>query len=220
MREQTSPSRILIADDHRLLADACKSLLEPEFQVVGVVTDGRCLIHSAAELKPDIIILDIYMPHLNGLDASVQVKHKLPQVKLVFLTMNMTADVAAEAFRRGASAYVLKQSAGDELLLAVRKVQQGLSYLSPLVTQETVLYLQRKQNHFGQEKRITQRQSEVLQLLAEGNSMKEVADIIDITPATVAFHKYRMMETLNIKTNAELLEYAIKRQMTTDYTAS
>jgi DNA-binding NarL/FixJ family response regulator len=220
MREQSSPSRILIADDHRLLADACKSLLEPEFQVVGVVTDGRCLIHSAVELKPDIIILDIYMPHLNGLDAAVQVKHKLPLVKLVFLTMNMAADVAAEAFRRGAAAYVLKQSAGDELLLAVRKVQQGLSYLSPLVAQETVLYLQRKQNHFSQEKRITQRQSEVLQLLAEGNSMKEVAGIIDVTPATVAFHKYRMMETLNIKTNAELLEYAIKRQMTTDYTAS
>src|SRR5580698_3981279 len=146
MRKQTSSTRILIADDHRLLADACKSLLEPEFQIVGIVTDGRCLIHSAVELKPDIIILDIYMPQLNGLDAAVQVKHKLPRVKLVFLTMNMAADVAAEAFHRGASAYVPKQSAGDELVFAVRKVQQGLSYLSPLVAQETVMYLQRKQN--------------------------------------------------------------------------
>jgi DNA-binding NarL/FixJ family response regulator len=214
MREQTSSARILIADDHRLLADACKSLLEPEFQVVGIVTDGRSLVHSAVELKPDIIILDIYMPYLNGLDAGVQVKDKLPQAKLVFLTMNMAADLAAEAFRCGASAYVLKQSAGDELLLAVRKVQQGLSYLSPLVAQETVLYLQRNEKHFGEEKRITQRQCEVLQLLAEGKSMKEVASIIDIAPGTVASHKYQMMETLNIKTNAALLEYAIKRHMT------
>jgi DNA-binding NarL/FixJ family response regulator len=214
MKEQKPAARILIADDHRLLADACKSLLEPEFQVVGIVTDGRCLIRSAAELKPDIIILDIYMPHLNGLDAAVQVKRKLPGVKLVFLTMTMAAEVAAEAFRRGASAFVLKQSAGDELVLAVRKVKEGLSYLSPLLAKETVMFLQREQKDFVEEKRITQRQSEVLQLLAEGLSMKEVASVIETTPGTVAFHKYRMMETLNIKTNAALLEYAIKRNMT------
>jgi DNA-binding NarL/FixJ family response regulator len=214
MREQKPSARILIADDHRLVADACKSLLEPEFQVVGIVTDGRCLIQSALELKPDIIILDIYMPHLNGLDAGGQVKQQLPRVKLVFLTMTNAADVAAEAFRRGGSAYVLKQSAGDELLLAVRKVNQGLSYLSPLVEEETVTYLRRRQNKFSEEKRITQRQSEVLQLLAEGMSMKEIANIIDITPGTVAFQKYKMMESLNIKTNAGLLEYAIKHHMT------
>jgi DNA-binding NarL/FixJ family response regulator len=214
MKEQKPVTRILIADDHRLLADACKTLLEPEFQVVGVVTDGRCMIRSAAELKPDIIILDIYMPQLNGLDAAVQVKRNLPGVKLVFLTMTMAADVAAEAFRRGASAFVLKQSAGDELLLAVRKVKEGLSYLSPLLAKETVMFLQREQKDFCPEKRITQRQSEVLQLLAEGLSMKEVANVIDTTPGTVAFHKYRMMETLNLKTNAALLEYAIKRNMT------
>jgi DNA-binding NarL/FixJ family response regulator len=214
MKEQKPAARILIADDHRLLADACKTLLEPEFQVVGVVTDGRCLIRSAEELRPDIIILDIYMPQLNGLDAAVQVKRKLPGVKLVFLTMTMAADVAAEAFRRGASAFVLKQSAGDELLLAVRKVKEGLSYLSPLLAKETVMFLQREQKDSVPEKRITQRQSEVLQLLAEGLSMKEVANVIDTTPGTVAFHKYRMMETLNLKTNAALLEYAIKRNMT------
>jgi DNA-binding NarL/FixJ family response regulator len=213
MREQKPSARLLIADDHRLVADACKSLLEPEFQVVGIVTDGRSLIHSAVELKPDIIILDIHMPHLNGLDAGGQVKQQLPAVKLVFLTMTNAADVAAEAFRRGGSAYVLKQSAGDELLLAVRKVNQGLSYLSPLVERETVSYLRRQQKKFDVEKRITQRQSEVLQLLAEGMSMKEVANIIDVTPATVAFHKYKMMEKLDIKTNAALLEYAIKRHM-------
>ena len=214
MREQKPSASLLIADDHRLVAEACKSLLEPEFQVVGIVTDGRSLIHSAVELKPEIIILDIHMPHLNGLDAGGQVKQQSPGVKLVFLTMINAADVAAEAFRRGGSAYVLKQSAGEELLLAVRKVNQGLSYLSPLVEKETVTYLRRQQKKFSEEKRITQRQSEVLQLLAEGMSMKEVANIIDITPATVAFHKYKMMERLDIKTNAGLLEYAIKHHMT------
>lgn len=214
MREQKPAARILIADDHQLLADACKSLLEPEFQVVGIVADGRCLMTAAAELKPDIIILDIYMPHLNGLDAGEQIHHKMPSVKLVFLTMTMEADVAAEAFRRGASAYVLKQSAGDELLLAIRKVNQGASYLSPLIAKETVEFLLNQGNPLKVEKRITKRQSEILQLLAEGKSMKEVANVIDIKPGTVAFHKYRMMETLNVKTNAELLEYAIKRHMT------
>jgi DNA-binding NarL/FixJ family response regulator len=214
MREQKPSGRILIADDHRLLADACKSLLEPEFQVIGIVTDGRCLVHSAVELKPDIIILDIGMPHLNGLDAGAQVKRRLPGIKLVFLTMNIESEIAAEAFRRGASAYVLKHSAADELLIAVRRAKQGLSYLSPLIAQETVTYLLRQEKQISKEKRITQRQSEILQLLAEGRSMKEVASIIDVRPGTVAFHKYRMMETLDIKTNAALLEYAFKRHMT------
>jgi DNA-binding NarL/FixJ family response regulator len=155
VREQKPAARILIADDHQLLADACKSLLEPEFQVVGVVTDGRRLIAAATELRPDIIILDIHMPHLNGLDAGGQVKSKLPGVKLVFLTMTMEAEVAAEAFRRGASAYVLKQSAGDELLLAVRKVSQGASYLSPLIAKETMTYLLNQEAISGGEKGIT-----------------------------------------------------------------
>jgi DNA-binding NarL/FixJ family response regulator len=214
MREQKPSGRILIADDHRLLADACKSLLEPEFQVIGIVTDGRCLVDSAVELKPDIIILDIGMPHLNGLDAGAQVKRRLPGIKLVFLTMNIESEIAAEAFRRGASAYVLKHSAADELLIAVRRAKQGLSYLSPLIAHETVTYLLRQEKQISKEKRITQRQSEILQLLAEGRSMKEVASIIDVRPGTVAFHKYRMMETLDIKTNAALLEYAFKRHMT------
>jgi DNA-binding NarL/FixJ family response regulator len=214
VREQKAAARILIADDHQLLADACKGLLEPEFEVVGIVTDGRCLTIAAVALKPDIIVLDIYMPHLNGLDAGEQIHRNMPRVKLVFLTMTMEADVAAEAFRRGASAYVLKQSAGDELLRAVRKVNQGASYLSPLIAKETVEFLLNHGEKFSEEKRITKRQSEILQLLAEGMSMKEVANVIDIKPGTVAFHKYRMMETLNVKTNAELLEYAIKRHMT------
>jgi DNA-binding NarL/FixJ family response regulator len=154
------------------------------------------------------------MPHLNGLDAGEQIHHKMPTAKLVFLTMTMEAEVAAEAFRRGASAYVLKQSAGDELLLAVRKVRQGASYLSPLIARETVEFLLSQQGKLNEEKRITRRQSEILQLLAAGMSMKEVANVVAIKPGTVAFHKYRMMETLNVKTNAELLQYAIKRHMT------
>jgi len=212
--ERKPTARLLIADDHRLLADACKNLLEPEFEVVDIVTDGRSLVKSALTLKPHIIILDIAMPRLNGLDAGEQIKQKLPSVKLVFLTMNSAADVAAEAFRRGASGYVLKQSAAEELLIAIRKVVQGESYLSPLIARETVTFLLNQSKPRSAEKRITKRQSEILQLLAEGMSMKEVASVLELKPGTVAFHKYRMMETLGVRTNAELLEYAIKRQMT------
>jgi len=208
-------ARVLIADDHRLVAETVKSTLEPEFEVVGVVTDGRALLQSAFSLKPDIVLLDIGMPQLNGLDAGEQIKAKLPSAKLVFLTMNLGADVAAEAFRRGASAYVLKQSAAEELLTALRKVLRGESYLSPLITRETVTHLLNRAKTPAEEKTITARQSEILQLLAEGKSMKEAAAILDLKAGTIAFHKYRMMQALGIKTNAELLEYAIKRQMKT-----
>ena len=213
MREPRPAARILIADDHQLLGEACKSLLEPEFLVVGVVTDGRDLADAVAAYKPDIVLLDIYMPLLNGLDAGEQVKKKCRGIKLIFLTMTLAADIAAEAFRRGASGYVLKQSASTELLLAVRKVNRGESYLSPLIAKETVTFLLNKREPFAEEKRITKRQSEILQLLASGLSMKQVASVIDVKPGTVAFHKYRMMETLNITTNAELLGYALKHQM-------
>jgi len=216
MNTQRKPgARLLLADDHRLLADACKNMLEPEYQVVGVDTDGRSLVKSALTLKPDVVILDIAMPHLNGLDAAQQIKQKLPSAKLIFLTMNQAPEVAAEAFRRGASAFVLKQSAADELVTAVRTVLRGESYLSPLVARETVNFLLHQAKPLTEESPITTRQSEILQLLAEGMSMKEVANELNLKPGTVAFHKYRMMETLGLKTNAELLEYAIKRQMTT-----
>ena len=156
--ERKPGARLLIADDHRLLADACKSLLEPEFQVVDIVTDGRSLVKSASLLRPDVIILDITMPRLNGLDAGEQIKQKLPAIKLVYLTMNSAADVAAEAFRRGASGYVLKHSAAEELVIAIRKVVQGESYLSPLIARETVTFLL-NQVSSCQEKHITKRQS-------------------------------------------------------------
>ena len=214
MNMQRKPgARLLLADDHRLLADACKAMLEPEYEVVGVETDGRSLVKSALSLKPDVVILDIAMPHLNGLDAGQQIKQKLSSTKLVFLTMNQAPEVAAEAFRRGASAFVLKQSAADELVTAVRTILRGESYLSPLVARETVNFLLNQAKPLTEEAQITTRQSEILQLLAEGMSMKEVANELNLKPGTVAFHKYRMMETLGLKTNAELLEYAIKRQM-------
>jgi DNA-binding NarL/FixJ family response regulator len=171
-------------------------------------------VKAAWLLKPDIIILDITMPRLNGLDAGEQIKQKLPAVKLVYLTMNAAADVAAEAFRRGASGYVLKHSAAEELVIAIRKVVQGDSYLSPLIARETVTFLLNQGKSRTEEKHITKRQSEILQLLAEGMSMKEVASVLELKPGTVAFHKYRMMEALGVKSNAELLQYAIKRQMT------
>jgi DNA-binding NarL/FixJ family response regulator len=212
--ERKPVARVLIADDHRLLSEACKVLLEPEFQVVGIVTDGRSLLKAAAAMKPDVIILDITMPHLNGLDAGEQITHTLPKTALVYLTMNTEPRVAAEAFRRGASAFVLKQSGSDELLIAIRKAVQGASYLSPMIARETVTFLINQGKSRQEEDHITPRQTEILQLLAEGKSMKEVASELDLKPGTVAFHKYRMMESLGIKTNAELLEYAIKRDMT------
>ena len=208
-------ARVLIADDHRLVAETCKKTLEPEFEVLDVVTDGRSLVAAAVSLKPDIVLLDIGMPHLNGLDAAEQIKRKLPAVKLVFLTMNQAADIVADAFRRGASAYVLKQSAAEELLTALRKVMRGESYLSPLITRETVTHLLNQPKEQSREKGITPRQSEILQLLAEGKSMKEAASILNVATGTIAFHKYRMMQTLGFKTNAELLEYAIKLRMRT-----
>src|ERR1700752_5336546 len=207
-------ARLLIADDHTLLAEACKSFLEPEFEVAGIVDNGRALLRLASELKPDVVILDIAMPQLNGLDAGDQIKHLLPATKLVFLTMNMSPEVAAEAFRRGASGYVVKSSAAEELVRAIRRALRSESYMSPDITKDTVDFLLRSGNSYSsEEKRITPRQSEILQLLAEGMSMKEIASILNVKPGTVAFHKYRMMETLGLKSNAELLQYAIRHHL-------
>ena len=211
--ERRHRARLLIADDHTLLAEACKSFLEPEFEVVGIVDNGRSLLQLACELKPEVVILDIGMPQLNGLDAGDQIKHLLPETKLVFLTMNMSPEVAAEAFRRGASAYVVKSCAAEELLRAIRRALRSESYLSPVITKETVEFLLRSGSSYAEDKRITPRQSEVLQLLAEGRSMKEIAGVLNLKPGTVAFHKYKMMESLGLKSNAELLQYAIKHHL-------
>jgi DNA-binding NarL/FixJ family response regulator len=210
----TNRSRILIADDHTLLAELCKRLLESEFDVVGTVSDGRALVRAAALLKPDVVVLDIAMPVLNGLDAALQVKQELRAVKLVYLTMNPDPEVAAEAFRRGASGYLLKTCAASEMVAAVRAVLQGRSYLSAALSKEAVAYLLRQTNKLVEEEdKLTERQREVLQLLAEGKVMKEVGAILNMTTRTVAFHKYRIMEALGARSNAELVRYAVRNHM-------
>ncbi len=210
-----SRSRILIADDHNLMAELCKRLLEIEFDVVGTVNNGRALVQAAAELKPDVIVVDITMPILNGLDAGQQVKQRLPRAKLVFLTMTADSEVAAEAFRRGGSAYLLKTCAATELITAVRDVLRGKTYLSPCLSRDEVTFLRRQGNALIEEQeRLTERQREVLQLLAEGKVMKEVGSILNLTTRTVAFHKYRIMEVLGVKSNAELVKYAVRNHMT------
>jgi DNA-binding NarL/FixJ family response regulator len=211
---QSNRPHIVIADDHTFMADACKKLLEPKYDVVATVGDGRALVRIAATLKPQVIIIDIGMPLLNGLDAGHQVKQLLPSVKLVFLTMNTDPVLAAEAFRRGASAYLLKTCGASELIAAVREVLKGMSYVSPAIAKETVDLLLRKDKEFIEEgDRLSERQREVLQLLAEGKSMKEVAYELNVAADTVAKQKYRIMKTLNIKNTAELVQYAIRNHI-------
>jgi len=204
-----SVPRVLLADDHVLLLGAFEKLLAAECTIVGQVSDGRALVAAAEQLKPDVIVLDISMPVLNGLEAARQIKKKLANVKLVFLTMNEDADLAAEAFRAGASAYLLKRSATSELPAAIREVMQGRSYITPLVADGLVGSLM----HDAAPHQLTPRQREVLQLLAEGRSMKEVGSVLNLTPRTVAFHKYRMMEQLKVKSSAELIQYAVKHHI-------
>ena len=206
--------RILIADDHTLVADLCRQLLETEFEVVGTVNNGRALVRAATELKPDVIVVDVAMPILNGLDAGQQVKETCPAVKLVFLTMNSDIELAAEAFRRGASGYLLKTCAASEMVTAVHDVLRGRSYMSKTLRRDDVNYLRRTETKLVEEdERLTERQREVLQLLAEGKVMKEIADILNMTTRTVAFHKYRMMEALGAKSNAELVRYAVRHHI-------
>jgi DNA-binding NarL/FixJ family response regulator len=202
--------RVLLADDHTLLLEAFEKLLEPEYAVVGTVSDGRALLAMAAELKPDVIVLDIAMPLLNGLDAARQLKKTMPAIKLVFLTMSEDPDLAHEAFRIGASGYLLKTSASSELSMAINEALCGRSYVTPHITQGMVNSFIRRPGDNRGSPQLTSRQREVLQLLMEGRSMKEAAGILNITPRTVAFHKYRMMEQLQLKTNADLIQFAIR----------
>jgi DNA-binding NarL/FixJ family response regulator len=204
--------RVLLADDHQLLLGAFEKLLAGECDIVGQVSDGRALVAAAEKLKPDLIVLDISMPLLNGLEAGRQIKQKLRDVKLVFLTMNEDSDLAAEAFRSGASAYLLKRSAASELTTAIREVMQGRSYITPLITGDLVGSLLHGDAQRPAEA-LTSRQREILQLLAEGKSMKEVASTLNLTPRTVAFHKYRMMERLGVGSSAELVQYAVKHHI-------
>jgi len=201
-------TRVLLADDHGILLEALKKLVEPSCMVVGTAADGRILITMAERHRPDVIIADINMPNLNGLEACERLKKKLPESKVIFLTVNEDPDSAEEAIRRGASGYVLKKAASVELFKAIQTVMSGRTYITPLVSREPVnIFISRARSHEHHEP-LTARQREVLQLLAEGKSMKEAADILNITARTVAFHKYSMMEHLGITRNSELVRYA------------
>ena len=206
-------SRILIADDHKLMAEVCQRILQPEFDVVGTVGNGRELLRAAVKLEPDLVLLDIGMPVLNGLDAGKQLKALLPAVKLVYLTMITDPEVALEAFDRGASGFLLKTCVADEVVSAVREALRGNTFLSPDLKEKVTRLRRRQEKTVREGNRLTERQREVLQLLAEGKVMKEIGDVLDVSTKTVAFHKYRIMEVLGAKSNAELVRYAIRNHI-------
>jgi DNA-binding NarL/FixJ family response regulator len=203
-------ARILIADDHAMLLDAFSKLLGTEFDVVGTAGDGRALLEAALRLKPDLIVTDIGMPRLNGLDACEILKKSLPRAKLIFLTVSEDPDVAEEAMRRGANGFLLKKSAASELFDAIRAVLDGKTYLTRLVTREPAANFVSRAKRRGAQPVLSLRQREVLQLLAEGRLMKEAADALNVTSRTIAFHKYSIMQHLGLKTSAELVQYAME----------
>ena len=202
--------RILLADDHTLVAEAFKRLLEPEFEVVGTVGDGRSLLRAASELKPDAVLLDLNMPLLNGVDAGEQLKKALPKIKIIVLTMNEVPEIASEILGKWGAWYLFKKSAGSELVKAVRAVLQGGKYVTP-VLQEAIDVLASRLARADSGRVLTPRQREVLQLLAEGHTMKEAAAILHVTSRTVAFHKYRIMQDFGLENNSELLRFAMKQ---------
>ena len=203
--------RILLADDHTMLLDAFRRLLEPRCEIVGTAADGRTLLDVAASSRPDVIVLDISMPQLNGMDAFIQLRRKMPDLKFVFLTVNEDSDIAAHAIKLGASGYLLKSSAAGELFTAIERALAGKIYITPLLTKGVPLGVFLSQAAKPDVEKLTVRQREVLQLLAEGRAMKEIADLLNVTARTVAFHKYTIMEHLGLKTTPELVQYALEQ---------
>jgi DNA-binding NarL/FixJ family response regulator len=203
--------RVLLADDHLLVAEALKSLLAPEFELVGVVEDGRALVEAAGRLRPDVIVADVTMPHLNGIDALIQLRQSGDRVPVVFLTMHRDVTFARRALDAGASGFVLKHSAPAELVTAIRAALSGKTYLTPQLGAEVLDAMKEGPDRATDPiASVTPRQREVLQLLAEGRSANEIASSLSISTRTVEFHKYQLMETLGIHTNAELIHFAIK----------
>ena len=203
--------RILLADDHRMVAEGLRGILEEEFELVGIVEDGRALLEAADELRPDVIVADITMPHLNGLDALPTLRKKHPHTKVVFLTQHQEAAYARRALEAGASGFVVKHAAPSELVMAIRAALVDDVFVSPALAGEVLRSIRRSPGEAEDPAAIlTPRQREVLQLLAEGKSAKEVAADLNISPRTVEFHKYQMMETLEIRTSAELVYFAVK----------
>jgi DNA-binding NarL/FixJ family response regulator len=203
--------RVLLADDHRLVAEGLKTLLAAHFDLVGVVENGRALIEAAAELRPDVIVADIGMPVLNGIDALAQMRRGGDRVPVVFLTMHREVGYARRALEAGASGYVLKHSAPTELIAAVRAALEGRKYLTPALAGEILeSYKQEPTSSADPSASLTTRQREILQLLAEGRSAKQIGSQLTISARTVEFHKYQMMEVLGIHSNADLIHFAIK----------
>ncbi len=205
--------RVMLADDHTMLVEAFRKLLESQCEIVGTASDGRVLLETAPRLKPDVVIVDIAMPLMNGLEAGLRLKKLMPAVKLIFLTMNEDPELAMEAMRCGASGYLLKSSAGSELTRAIQMSLKGKSYVTPQIASGMEKAFINNPRPKTGDKTLTPRQREVVHLLAEGKSMKEVASVLNVTPRTVAFHKYRVMEELNIKTTAELIHFALKSRI-------
>jgi DNA-binding NarL/FixJ family response regulator len=204
-------TRVLLADDHKIVLEGLRSLLEPEFEIVGAVEDGRALVAEAKRLSPEVVVADISMPGLNGIDAAKQIRKIDAHIKIVFLTMHADVSYAASAFEAGASGFVLKHSAPQELITALREAVQGRTYVTPMIAGDLIDSYQNRSCQQGELKvALSPRQREVLQLLAEGKSTKEAAAVLNISPRTAEFHKYRMMEQLNIKSSAELIQYAVK----------
>ena len=204
--------RILLADDHTMICVGLAKLLEPQYEVVGSVEDGRALLKAAGELKPDLVVLDIGIPLLNGLDAARELKKRTPHIRLIFLTMETDSFIAAEAFRAGAVAYLLKTSRPAEILQAVHNAVRGVSYVTPQIGRGIENLFVRNPTAEAP-KQLTSRQREVLQMLAEGRSMKEIAYILEIAHRTVRFHKYQIMEELGFTTNSDLVKYAMRHGM-------
>ena len=202
--------RVLLADDHAILVDALEKVLQPRFEIVGRFENGRDLLNSAAELRPDVIVLDIGMPMLNGMDACRQLKQQLPRTKFIFLTFHEETGLVVEAFRAGASGYVIKRSAVSELTEAIERVYLGGKFVSAALAGDAMEAIARHPEKAEPKAELTARQREVVQLLAEGHPMKEIADILGIAVSTVADHKYHTMEVLQLKSNADLYKYAIE----------
>jgi DNA-binding NarL/FixJ family response regulator len=205
--------RILLADDHTLFCSLLRDLLEPEYEVVGSVSDGQELLKAALSLRPDVVLVDIGMPSLNGLDAGRRLKQANPHVKLIYLTMNNNVEYAREALQAGASAFVLKNALSSELLKAIRDALRGVSYVAPEIRQAMAEIFIRDPKAVSRPQHLTDRQREVLQMLAEGRSLGEIASLLRISYRTVRFHKLRIMEELGISNNAELVKYAMNHGM-------
>ncbi len=205
--------RVILADDHTIIVEAFRKLLEPHAEVVSTVSDGRALLETAQQLKPDVVVADIGMPLMNGLEAGLRLKELMPEVKLIFLTMNEDPDLAVEAMRAGASAYLLKSSAGSELIRAIQMAVKKRFYITPRIAGRMQKVFMSNPRPKARAKALTPRQREVIQLLAEGKSMKEAASVLKVAPRTVAFHKYRIMDLLGLRTTADLIQFAIKSRI-------